>query len=62
MPKLDVVVPDFFVGQCLVSLGELDPILVDAFDGLIPGLVRSSFVGVVYAREVSIPLVDLLLT
>jgi len=59
---LNVVVADFLVSQGLISLGEFDVEIVEGFDSLVLGRVRSNLIGVELEGQSLVVRLDLLFT
>ena len=62
MAVLNVVVADILVSEGLVSLGEFDVEIVEGFDGLVLGRVRSNLIGVELEGQSLVVRLDLLFT
>lgn len=61
MAILDVVVAHVFVGERLIGLGEFDVEVVEGFNSLVLGWVRSNLIGMELEGESLVVRLDLLL-
>jgi hypothetical protein len=59
---LNVVVADVLVSKGLISLGEFDVEIVEGFDSLVLGRVRSNLIGVKLEGQSLVVRLDLLFT